>query len=107
MLQCGCTFQRSTTRGNLEFGDRFTILSNGASKEEEKRFDLYVMPVVVWNVGSHLYQCVCLYLAGLFEANLVEDEVIILWLHLWGTSKVHPVYEYDENSSVILKLSDF
>jgi len=101
MLQCGCTFTSRTSQDFLPGGDLFSIISNRASKEEEKRFDLYVFPVVIFNVGSHLYKCLCLYLAGLFEANLIDDELIILWLHLWGTSKCHPVYEYDQHNEPV------
>ena len=96
MIRCGCNLQGGTSRGNVS--DQYTVISTAASKEEQKRFELYVKPIVIWNVGTHLWQCLSQYLVGLFEANLIEDELIILWLHLYGTSKVHPVYEYDENS---------
>ena len=95
MLRCGCSFTNKSTCDHLETGDRYTIISTAASTEEEKRFDIYVFPVVIFNVGTYVYKCLCHYFAGLFEANLIEDELIILWLHLWGTSKVHFVYEYD------------
>ena len=69
-------------------------------QEESRRFYLYIMPIMVFNVGIRLYWWTCRYLAGFFEANLVEDELIIIWMHFWGTSKNHFVYEYNERSLV-------
>ena len=66
--------------------------------EECRRFYLYIFPIFVFNVGTRIYWGVCRYLAGFFEANLVDDELIIIWMHLWGTNKNHLVYEYNEQS---------
>ena len=94
------TFTKKARIANLKDGDSYhdyVKITHSPSKEEEKRFDLYVFPVVIFNVGTYIWKCLCRYLAGLFEANLIEDHLIILWLHLWGTSKVNFVYEYDDD----------
>ena len=73
--------------------DEYSQLSSVPSVEEQRRFDLYIKPVVVFNVSTRYYWSLCRYLAGFFEANLIEDELIMYWVHLCSTTKSHFVYD--------------
>ena len=105
LMNCKCTrkmdeylYPESNTI--IDKFDRHSFFSTDASTQETRRFHLYIMPIAMISVIGCIYWNWCRYLAGLHEAKLVEDDVIIYWLHLWGTVKSHFVYQYDADSLV-------
>ena len=105
LLRCRCIrkldgYFNATPYTKLFTVDDHSYIAKEASLEEQRRFDLYIMPVVMFNISTHVFWWLCRYLAGFFEANLIEDELIIYYLHLLGTSASGFVYEYNAESLV-------
>ena len=74
--------------------DHFGYMTVTASEIELKRFTFYRELNYV-RMLFDAWLSYCRYFAGLLEARLMSDDMVVYMVHLWGSTFTHFVYEYD------------
>ena len=75
--------------------DEWSFMTTVSSEVEARRFNFYRLPLYFVSVSLNLYWRYSQYLAGLFTANLMSDDLIVYFVHLWSTTFCRFVYDLD------------
>ena len=73
--------------------DDWSFITTVSSEVEERRFNFYRLPLYFVSVLGNMYYRYARYLAGLFRARLMSDDMIVYFVHLWSTVHAQFVYE--------------
>lgn len=93
----GCLSQ-AWTESEVQRIDEWSFVTLRGSSVERQRFNFYRRPRWWLKLVTSCADSYARYFAGLLEARLWTDDMVVLFVHLWSYMYVRFVYAYDEET---------
>eukprot|EP01084_Bolivina_argentea_P081281 147193_1 len=104
---CWCLSEYKWVGNKTYLATNYSYMIEEPSAVEIKRFLFYKQTGFFLSLLWAVYYEYCLYFAGLKVAQLITDENVVYYVHLWPTTYSKFVYEYDKITNKPVRIKGF